>query len=295
MPARVIKSIDGNIRVVFAFNKKHIEMIKKIQGRKWDPSLKCWILPHTNAVINELRSIFGINNLIIDTGIENYVQESKRKNRHYDFELVENELKLKGFSHKTIKVYLGHIKRFVEHYCKSPENLGTVEVRQYLVKLINEDKSSHSYVQQALSSLKFLYNSILKNDEEINDIPFPKREQKLPNVLSQNEVKNILCSISNKKHRAILFMVYSSGLRVGEVVNLKLCDIDYDRMLVKVCQGKGKKDRVSILSKTALEVLDVYKKEYKPDYWLFPGQIPQNHITEGQSRRFLRMHVKRLQ
>ncbi|MCX7709399.1 MAG: tyrosine-type recombinase/integrase [Clostridia bacterium] len=280
MTARIIKCMDGNLRVIFPYNQIHVDMIRKIQGRKWEPELKCWVVPHSDQVVKQLEDIFGKTELVLDSGLQNSLINTWNTSKYYDIRIVENELKLKGYSYKTRKAYIGQIKRFIEFYGKSPEVLGIPEVKQYLLYLIDSEQCSHSYVQQALSSLKFLYNYIIKNTEEISDIPFPKKEKKLPSVLSQSEVKSILGSISNTKHKAMLFMIYSSGLRVGEVVRLKRSDIDTDRMLVRIYQGKGRKDRISILSKAALKVLDVYIGEYRPDDWLFPGQISKNHITE---------------
>lgn len=112
------------------------------------------------------------------------------------------------------------------------------------------------------------------------DLERPKKEKKLPEILSKNEISKLLKAVKNLKHKAILYLVYSAGLRVGEVVKLKPTDIDSDRMLIPIIQGKGKKDRYTILSETALSILRQYVKVYKPEHWLFPGQHPDKHLTE---------------
>lgn len=112
------------------------------------------------------------------------------------------------------------------------------------------------------------------------DLERPKKEKKLPEILSKNEISKLLKAVKNLKHKAILYLVYSAGLRVGEVVKLKPTDIDSDRMLIHIIQGKGKKDRYTILSETALSILRKYVKVYKPEHWLFPGQHPDKHLTE---------------
>ena len=112
------------------------------------------------------------------------------------------------------------------------------------------------------------------------DLERPKKEKKLPEILSKNEISKLLKAVKNLKHKAILYLVYSAGLRVGEVVKLKPTDIDRDRMLIHIIQGKGKKDRYTILSETALSILRQYVKVYKPEHWLFPGQHPDKHLTE---------------
>jgi site-specific recombinase XerD len=193
---------------------------------------------------------------------------------------AESELKLRGYSQKTCKAYLWHIKNFVGYYSKCPTELGNLEIRQYLLQLLEQEKASHSFVTQAVSALKFLFKIVLQRTDATAKLPRPKKEQKLPDVLSQQEVTRLMENITNLKHRAILLLVYSAGLRVGEVVRLKQEDIDSDRGLIHVRQGKGRKDRFTLLSQVALETLRIYFKEYRPVKWLFPGAQPGRHLTE---------------
>lgn len=139
--------------------------------------------------------------------------------------------------------------------------------------------------QEAVNSIKFLYNNILKQNELAINPVRPKDEKKLPEVLSQKDILRILSNVSNIKHKAVLFLTYSAGLRVGEVVRLRITDIDSDRMLIHIVQGKGRKDRYSALSQTALEVQKEYVKRYKPEEWLFPGDDENKHITERTVQR----------
>ncbi|ERI92174.1 site-specific recombinase, phage integrase family [Clostridiales bacterium oral taxon 876 str. F0540] len=138
----------------------------------------------------------------------------------------------------------------------------------------------YSVASQSISSIKFLFTVVLKRN--INEVQLyrPKKDKKLPEVLSYQEVSKILEKTINLKHRAILFLVYSAGLRVGEVVNLKISDIDSDRMLIHVKQGKGKKDRYTVLSQIALDELRIYAKKYRPEDWLFEGGDGKGHLTE---------------
>lgn len=138
---------------------------------------------------------------------------------------------------------------------------------------------SHSYVNQAISAIKFYFQKVLK---QIESTPYirPKKEHKLPNVLSLNEVMLILKAIHNLKHKAILYLTYSSGLRVSEVVRLRLQDFDQERKTLHIRQGKGRKDRLTLLSDTALEVFLRYYQQEKPEIWMFPGQNKEKHLTE---------------
>ena len=135
-------------------------------------------------------------------------------------------------------------------------------------------------MNQAVSAIKFLFAEILDKPRIAIQLPRPNKEKKLPKVLSEEEVSRILAALDNNKHRAILFLTYSAGLRVSEVVNLKIIDIDSDRMLIYIRQGKGRKDRCVMLSEIALQELRRYFKEYRPLEWLFPGAKTDWHITE---------------
>ncbi|QUH27296.1 tyrosine-type recombinase/integrase [Serpentinicella alkaliphila] len=188
-------------------------------------------------------------------------------------------LSLKGFTQKTKKVYLVHCRNFLINANKNAYHLKREDVEEYLFNLLENRKNSHSYVNQALSSIKFLFKFVLKSDL-LYEIPRPKKENKLPGILSQEEVVAIIDSIVNLKHRAIILLVYSAGLRVGEVVRLKVKDIDSQRMLIHIRQGKGRKDRYSLLSQVALEELRRYVSVVKPTDWLFPGSKEDNHLTE---------------
>ena len=139
---------------------------------------------------------------------------------------------------------------------------------------------SRSFLAQATSAIKFMYKHVYKQWEMIENIPSIKKQKRLPNILSQDEVLKILETIGNVKHKAILLLVYSAGLRVGELVRLKPQDIDTARGLIHVRLGKGSKDRCTILSQNALKVLKMYYAKYRPMTWLFPGSDPDKFLTE---------------
>ena len=159
------------------------------------------------------------------------------------------------------------------------------DVRQYSLFLLEDRNLSHSYVNQSISAIRFLCNAVLKQNKIIELISRPKKEHRLPNVLSFQDVTKILGALKNEKHKTILFLTYSAGLRVGEVIKLQSQDIDSQRMLIHIVQGKGKKDRYTVLSEIALEQLRKYYKLYKPEKWLFPGQNSKEYITERTVQR----------
>jgi integrase/recombinase XerD len=151
---------------------------------------------------------------------------------------------------------------------------------------------SHAYVNQALSGIKFFLEKVCGMLEGNFTFVRPKKEDKLPNILGQKEVIRILYVVDNKKHRALLFLIYSSGLRVGEVVRLQLKDLDLERRTLHIRQGKGKKDRMTVLSHSAIEVVQQYIFQTKPENWLFPGQYPNKHLSERTVQKVFEAAVK---
>lgn len=203
------------------------------------------------------------------------------------------DLELKGFSPNTQQAYLKHVVAFSKYYHKSPELLGVEEIKDYLHHLIAERNLSKSYVNQAYSGLKLLYETTLIREWDMKRIPRAKKEQKLPEVLSQKEVKAILGGVKNLKHKAILTTIYAAGLRIGEAVNLKISDIDSVNMQIKIRQGKGRKDRITLLSKENLKLLRYYFKQFKPKDWLFPGENRDKHLTTRSVERIMDKAVEK--
>jgi site-specific recombinase XerD len=195
------------------------------------------------------------------------------------------DLKVRNRSARTIKTYIGHVAKFAQHFQKSPELLGPEEVRQYQVYLVHERRVSWSHFNQAVCALRFLYHHTLRRDWAITHIPFPRQPKKLPVVLSQSEVQRFLAAIRKLKYRAILMTAYAAGLRLSEITHLQVSDIDSQRMMIRVRQGKGQKDRYVMLSPTLLELLRVYWRVERPKTWLFPGHQPDEPISMTSVQR----------
>ena len=197
-------------------------------------------------------------------------------------------MQLRNFSAKTIKCYVSMVRGFVRTFGKSPAEMGEEEVRRYLHSLV-ERNVSWGTVRLAYSALKSLYADTLQQPWKVEKLPRAKREKRLPVVLSTEEVKRILEAVRNLKHRMILMACYSAGLRVSEAVHprlngvvgqVKVTDIDSQRMQIRVEQGKGKKDRYTLLATTFCEQLRAYWKTYRPQVWLFPGSHPGKPLSE---------------
>ena len=181
------------------------------------------------------------------------------------------DMRLKGMSPKTISCYVGCMKSVAAHFGKSPVDLSDDEIREYLHYLIEVRKTFQAVISQSYSALKFFFEHTLQRQWNHARIPRSKVRKRLPGVLSREDVESIFSATKNLKHRAILMTIYSAGLRIGEATRLKVSDIDSKRMMIRVSEGKGLKDRYTLLGERNLDVLRTYWKAYRPSDWLFPG------------------------
>lgn len=187
-------------------------------------------------------------------------------------EQLIKDLQLKGITPGTQKKYLREVGMMAQYFDKPLEELGEKEVKDYLLHMLQNRKLSRGTYKTYVAGIKFLYKTTLNREDVVEKIRYPKAKKTLPVVLDLAEVKAILAATENLKHRALLTITYSAGLRVSEAAKLRITDIDSKRMMVRVQQGKGGKDRYSILSQTALELLRRYWRQYRPKQWLFEGQ-----------------------
>jgi integrase/recombinase XerD len=192
---------------------------------------------------------------------------------------MTEDMQVRNLALNTQTCYVQQVSLFARYFHKSPEQLGPEDIRTYQVYLTNEKKLSPGSILIAVSALRFLYKVSLKKDWTLADvIPAPKKPQTLPIVLSPEEVLQFLDCVASAKHRAILTACYAAGLRISEAVCLTLPDIDSARMMIRVDQGKGQKDRYVMLSPRLLEILRAWWRVERPPQWLFPGDIPGQHI-----------------
>lgn len=189
---------------------------------------------------------------------------------------------MRNLARQTQIAYVTQVARFSQYFGKSPEWLGPEEIPRYQVYLVEEKQVSWSLFSQTVCALRFLYRLTLRKEWAIEHILFPRREKKLPVALSLSEVARFSQAIPYLKHRALLMTAYAAGLRTSEVVHLRVADIDSQRMVIHVRQGKGRKDRYVMLSSKLLELLRVYWKVVRPREWLFAcdnAKVYHYHIT----------------
>lgn len=255
------------VKLVFPFDRRLIEKVKTLPGKAWSESEKCWHLPFRSDHLAFLRKTFaGLAEILPDE----HAGEDKAKTV-LPPEYFE-QLRLRRYSRSTIKSYLTHFNLFLTYFGhRPPQGITQEEIRSYLLYLVNEKNVSGTYQNQAINAIKFYYEQVLKRPRTVYDLPRAKEGRKLPSVLSPDEVIRIISSIENRKHRAIIALVYSAGLRLSELLNLTPADIDSQRKLIAIRGGKGRKDRMTLLSENALTLLRQYYREYKPKHWLFEG------------------------
>ena len=195
---------------------------------------------------------------------------------------MKEDLILSGLSSKTQSAYLREVKKLKEFYQKPPDLVTEQDLRNYFLYLSLQAKVSESLFTQALCGIKFFYTKTLNRNWKTFEIVKHKKPKRLPIILSKEEIKKILDAtvIPNLKHRAILSLIYSAGLRIGEARRLKAADIDSKRMLIKINQGKGNKDRYTILARQTLMLLRQYYRAYQPQDWLFPGVPSTKPISD---------------
>ncbi|MHB8127297.1 MAG: tyrosine-type recombinase/integrase [Desulfitobacteriaceae bacterium] len=289
-----IQRENTTLLVNFEYTPEGVTKIKTISGYRWNSKDKYWTVPNTMENIERLFELFKKDQVLIQDTCDsvNNVEEITSIPMDHLQKKMEELLRLKGYSPETIKAYLGHVKRFIIFLDKEVQEIEDKDIRKYLLALLNQNKS-HAYVNQAVSSIKFLVLNVIHRRDIIVGLPRPKKENKLPDVLSRQEVSQLLNCVKNPKHKAILMLTYSAGLRVCEVVSLKISDIDSMRMLIHIKQGKGRKDRYTILSEVALETLRTYAKNYPLKDWLFPGNIVGSHLTERSAQRVFEIACKK--
>jgi integrase/recombinase XerD len=202
---------------------------------------------------------------------------------------MERDLILKRFSPSTRRNYLLYCRRFAAHYRRSPEQMGETEIRRFLLHLIQIEQVSYATYRQVLAALKFLYTVTLDRAWEVERIPFPRHHRKkLPEVLNRDQLLGLFRAMHSPKYRALMMTCYAAGLRIGEACRLRPEDIDSARKVIRIRQGKGCKERYTLLPQRLLEMLRCYWRLYKPQGWLFPGGTADGHISPDTVRQVFR-------
>lgn len=202
-------------------------------------------------------------------------------------------LRLKNYSHNTLINYRNWFLVFLQHFPdRKPSTISKNEIMDFMVRFRNSPKWSATTQNQLISAIKFFYEKLLNRPREEYDLPRAQKPEQLPTVFSESEVLAIIKATDNLKHKTILCLAYAGGLRISEIVNLKIHDVDSKRMVIVLRQAKGKKDRIVMLSEKLLVMFRVYFKEYKPKSWLFEGQGGGQYSVRSISKMIQACKIK---
>jgi integrase/recombinase XerD len=298
------------LRLYFTYNQAVMYQIKQIPLCRWNSSENCWTLPFKETTLQQIRSIAEGAALEFVYRTVSQTKGTPRLPKHSDSRKCPHEyvakLKELRYSPNTLAVYTDMFEEFMNYFPdKVLDEISEEEIVAFLRYLVNERQVSTSYQNQSINAIKFYYERVLGGQRKIYLIERPRKEKYLPEVLSEEEVAAILKTITNLKHRAVIMTIYSGGLRISEAINLKVKDIDSQRMQIRVTQAKGKKDRYTLLSKKTLLTLRQYFAEYKPEEWLFEGEnkgqysqraiqnILRDAVTKANIKKHITVHTLR--
>jgi len=282
------------IGLQFYSNKALDILVKQLKHVNWSDEFNMYHVPNNKNQLDEIYNTFrGIAwvdskyffshtrskslNEVFD--VEWYRQRTRPSNYRLCPEVYLQKLELKKYSNNTVRLYVKLFEEFINHFFdKDIDHINEVDIRDYL-KLLITNKRSNSYINQSINSIKFYYEVVMGMPNRLYRIDRPRKKKKLPVVLSKDQIKLLIDSTNNIKHKCIVSLLYSSGLRRGELLNLKINDIDSSRMLIHVRDAKGNKDRYTILSTNALKDLREYYKQWKPQEYLFEGIKNKQYST----------------
>lgn len=275
----IIKTSGNRLRLIFGFKQDLIKLIKTFAYHSWDAHNKWWTIPYSDKYLSQLQEFAAQTGLKISYEEVKTVGGGIKRQSAFDIPNyrecpAEMVLKMKElrYSERTIKVYKAAFEEFINHYHKyDVKVISEPQIISFLRYLVMERKVSTSYQNQSINAIKFYYEKVLGSQRKFYFIDRPKKEQTLPTVLSEDEVVRLFRSVDNLKHKCILMLAYSAGLRLGEIVRLRMIDIDRERMQIRIEQSKGKKDRYAKLSVKFSIILDRYIKEYEPADFVFEG------------------------
>ena len=277
------------------FDRAFPQMMKQIPGSRWTPAEKCWHIPYHPHSYAQLKHIFG------KAHIQTHTEKSSNSSHNPGSKMIPNPLKyeaevtrmeeqlmLQRYSHHTRKTYKSFFRQLLAYFPdRHPKSLHKEDLMKFLLQGVEQRNWSASSQNQAVNALKFYYEKVLGQERTYYELR-PRKSRKLPGVFSEQEVIVLLKGVNNLKHRTILTLIYSAGLRIGESVALRKADVNTDRKSVFIKGGKGKKDRYSVLSDKMMGLLEEYVQVYHPDYWLFEGQDGGRYSTRSIQKVFRR-------
>lgn len=267
--------------------------VRQIPQAKFSKTNSCWYVPDEPAALNMVLKALEDKAWVDYSRIRKSKSQSIRPTdkvitlkRECPVEYIE-QLDRMRYSPNTKKTYEGLFRRFINHFPATDiDAISEDQVNVFMKHLLDTKKVSASTQNQTINAIKFYYERVKKQPRNVYALERPIKENKLPKILSEEEVLAILKSVGNLKHKAMLYLIYAAGLRRSELICLRINDVDSKRMVINILGGKGKKDRITLLSEKILNLLRTYFKEYKPKVWLFEGLPGEQYSTSSLQKIF---------
>lgn len=309
---------------------RHVQLekaVRRLSEVKWSKTNGCWYMPLSesgyHALLATVKDVAQIDN----SALRKYLQQKKQvqatlllpekakpvsasrpakpvaltqawKLSTANLAALESfvqKLQLKAYSSSTITTYRNEFMQLLKLLKEKPVgNLTVEDLKRYMSYVLTKERLSENTAHSRLNALKFYFEQVLGREKFFYEIPRPKKVQKLPKVISEEKILEGLLKVANIKHRALLLLAYSAGMRVSEVVSLRVTDINSDRMQISINHAKGKKDRVVTLSKSILPILREYYVKYKPEVWLFEGTSSKEHYNARSAQQVFKDAYKKL-
>ncbi len=290
-PASVDHRGEKRIKLVFENNARLTDAVKQLPGRKWSKTMNAWHIPKNKKLLEQLVEALSPKESlstevitpiakVTETMLQSYTPISKIQ--QLALQAYIEMLRLRNYSENTIRNYQNWFLIFLRHFPeRKPSEINKNEIMDFLVKFRNSPKWSATSQNQLVNAIKYFYEQLLKRPREYYDLPRAQKPHQLPTVFAESEIFAIIKATENLKHKTILCLAYAGGLRISEIVNLKITDVDSKRMVITLRQAKGKKDRQVMLADRLLLMLRAYFKEYKPKTWMFEGQYGEQYTTRS--------------
>jgi len=297
------------IKLMFSFDQKLINLVKKIDDARWSATMGCWHIPDNLNSQLELKKLVHTEPAepSIKPSLNNIIENEKQTKQSPRYFLpalpIDKASALKNYidwlrqarySKNTIATYHDGLKVFFRFYHDIPlEEIDNAHLIRFNTEYIIKNKYSGSYQNQVVNGIKLFFSRLEKKQLKIEEIERPRRSHRLPDVFSKEEVEQLLRVTTNLKHKAILSLSYSCGLRRGELLNLTLQSVAANRGLLIIKGAKGNKDRVAPLSNKVIEMLRLYYKQYKPKKWLFEGQKKNEQYSETSMQEVFKLALSK--
>lgn len=296
--SKVVHRGETRLKLDFDYCQTTIGLVKKIEGATWSRSMKAWHVPDKAASINCIKELFEAHTLNFESNIkkQNVVGKEQLDGNIEIDEYIRQYItwmKYRRYSQSTIDTNSEVVRTFLKfNLPKKANEIGPDDMVRFVNEYILKKGLSFSYQNQVVNGSKLFFREIIKTSFSVEKFERPRREHKLPNVLSKEEVAKILQALPNKKHATMLSLIYACGLRRNELINLKPLNVDSKRHLLIVLNAKGYKDRIIPISDKVIGMLRNYYKEFQPKVWLFEGQNAGEKYSETSLQKVLKQALK---